>query len=576
MSRAAAAALLVACACGEDPRTVVFVTIDRRPTVHEVTRLRVAVRNEGAERAQEFPVAPHAFPLSLTVTPTGRTGDLELSVSALDADGALVARGARTVTIVPNERVDLDLVLDPEDFVLNGMAARTQWLTVRMELAGRQLAVRPDGAWMVAWENDCPLSRCDILGRLFDGTTRPATNATNLNDLEFIVNQTTEFTISPAVAAGPEGFLVAWIGEMGHVKATALTADGGHRAPTDTLVSADPAAERSPVAIGRPDGSWVVAWERPRAAPATGTDVRVRLLSPDATPLANGVTGDASDYSLSSALAGTATLPHLAPFPSGGFVATWTYQNEGETLTNIRARIYGGTGAPTSQFDIPVTSYSTGSADLPHVAVLSDDAFVLAWWRDAGEQQPLLLQRFDGSGKATGPAIEIVADTETFWPAPALAARRDGAGLGVAWADCGASGDGQGCGIRFRLFHASGLPVGEDVVVNTTIAGDQQAPSLAALGGDAFLVVWTDGSMAPPDTDGNGLRGRVIYPPLDRRDGAVGARCTLGDPTSCGADLACSDVDSPGQPLCHPTCAAPDDTPCPGGGLCRDGVCLFF
>lgn len=62
-----------------------------------------------------------------------------------------------------------------------------------------------------------------------------------------------------------------------------------------------------------------------------------------------------------------------------------------------------------------------------------------------------------------------------------------------------------------RLLQSDGTPASEPFVVPTTTDGNQRNPSVTALE-DAFVVTWTDESMAVPDTSGMAVRARIIYP----------------------------------------------------------------
>lgn len=583
MTRLAAAALaLVALACTSDPLTVVYVTVEARPAVRPIERLAITLSNSGGTFTQEFELGPGAtFPKTFTVTPTGRTGALTIVVEA--RGGQLpVARGTAVVEIAPDQRVDVPLVLEPDDFVVNEGVVRTQWLTFREELQGRQVAVAPDGRFLMSWENDCPLSRCDILARLFGADTLPATNGTTMTTGEFIVNQTSEYTESPVIAASAQGFFMAWMFEpdMGSlqrdVKATVLTADGAHRSPFDLVVSSDPQGEYSPAALVREDGSYVVMWERDRASPATGREVRARLFAADGTPRMNPVTNDTGDFPVSAATSGDATLPYGAGLVGGGWVVAWAERDPATSVTNIRARVFTPGGTPTTPQDIPITNLGTGTAHLPHVAATLDGGFVVGWqaygFMDPRlGSQPLYVRRFLGSGMPLSTEIRVADESISFYSAPGLAVRQGDGAIGVAWHDCGERGDGAGCGIRFRLLRPSGMPSGDPVFVNTTTAGDQKSPAIVAFGADAFLLAWTDGSMAPPDTDGSGVRARVIYPSLERRDGQIGARCGGPDDAPCGDGLVCAATPD-GAPLCHPACTGA----CPGGGVCANGMYCSF
>ncbi|XGA69590.1 hypothetical protein M5524_11035 [Duganella sp. BuS-21] len=52
------------------------------------------------------------------------------------------------------------------------------------------------------------------------------------------------------------------------------------------------------------------------------------------------------------------------------------------------------------------------------------------------------------------------------------------------------STDTAGDGIYLRRFNVNGQPAGDDLLVNTTTAGDQRAPSVAALSDGGFVVIW--------------------------------------------------------------------------------------
>jgi hypothetical protein len=54
--------------------------------------------------------------------------------------------------------------------------------------------------------------------------------------------------------------------------------------------------------------------------------------------------------------------------------------------------------------------------------------------------------------------------------------------------------------------------VSEPTIVNRTMDGDQAAPSLASRPDHGFVVVWGDGSRAPPDTSHGAVRARLLSP----------------------------------------------------------------
>ncbi len=582
MTRAASLLLLLlaAAACGNggtDGMTVVFVRVDARPTVQPSSKLHVQVSNAGGTISQDFMLAGASFPRTFTVTPTGRTGDLAIDVTAIADDGEQRAHTTGAATIVAGQRVDVDLMLDPDDFLVNHDTVNTQWISFREDLAGRQLGVAPDGSFLISWENDCPLSRCDILARLFAPDTQAKTNATTMNDGDFIVNQTSEYTESSAIAASHDRFFVAWLYEpdtmslLRDVKVTVLDQDGAHVLPgADAIASADPNDESAPTSFAREDGSFGVAWQRLRASPATGSEIRARLYSATGTELG-------PDFQVAATNTGTLTTPIGIGLPGGGFVIAWLDFPDGSTTTNVHARIFDQSGAPTTAGDLPLTSYAAASGVLSfgvHLAA-TPDGFVAGWQAylfmdPIYGAQPLFMRRFDPAGLPRSSEILVTAKTNYLYAAPIMATHADGS-IAVTWADNGDLGDvGASGAIKLRMFYPSGMPDGDPVLANTTTPGDQYSPSIAPLGQDAFLVAYTDGSGVPPDTSGSGVRARVVYPTLEHHDGTIGARCGGASDTACGMGLVCA-ASPQGQQLCHTTCTIT----CPAGGTCRSGACLF-
>ena len=84
--------------------------------------------------------------------------------------------------------------------------------------------------------------------------------------------------------------------------------------------------------------------------------------------------------------------------------------------------------------------------------------------------------------------------------------------LAAAWSACGDDSDGDACAIRVRRFDANLAPLGPSTIANSTTAGSQQEPSIAIMPDGSLLTAWSDGSSAPPDRDGFGVRARIVYP----------------------------------------------------------------
>ena len=96
-----------------------------------------------------------------------------------------------------------------------------------------------------------------------------------------------------------------------------------------------------------------------------------------------------------------------------------------------------------------------------------------------------------------GAEIAVNTTTAGYQDTPRVAAFADGSFV-VTWESAGQ--DGSGYGVYGQRFDASGAKVGSEFGVNSTVAGDQYNADVAALDGGAFVVSWTsddqDGSLS--------------------------------------------------------------------------------
>jgi hypothetical protein len=497
----------------DEPTAVVLVTLTTRSTVLPAQTLHVSFANAGTTVTRDFDVPADAvFPRTLTVTAPGRSGDLVLDVAAADAGGATIARGRNQVALDPDGRVELTVSLEPEDFVVNARTPASQLLARNPDLSGRQAAVRDDGGSLLAWETDCAsATSCNIYARRLDASGRPLASGDAVSADDFLANRFVQVARDPAVAASSAGYLVTWAGAPSpttefDIRATLLDAAGTIVAD-DVAVSTDTAHEASAMPFAMTDGSFVVVWARARTD--RGTDIVARRIAP------SGAMG--ATIAVAVAEPSTRTRPHAVGLANGNFALSWLHL-EASGASNVHVRLFNAAGTPVTN-ELAFTSYVTADAAGARVVATPDGGFVVVWQAfDPGDARlatrPLLARFVDAAGNVSD---EIrVADSSADAPqvVPALAVRASDGALAVAWSDRGASGDGNGLGVRFRVLRADGSPCGDAVVANTTVAGDQFEASLAASANDAFLLSWTDASQVAPDTDGNAVRARYLYPPL--------------------------------------------------------------
>ena len=475
--------LAAAAACGD---TVLVVEVDVRTDLGELVELEVTARNDGDAVSETFDLTGQAFPLTFTITAGGRDGEIELELVARDPAG--VTRGAATArgALDGGSSRRLAVRLDPADLVVNTITEGAQRTVFRPGRYGKQVAATGDGGFAVAFVNDCQNpALCDVFVRRFDGDGKPVDVGGSSDELS--VNSGSYPEVSVPAIAGRGGGAIAASWEISTAIVFAEIGGDGAVITADTNAS-DPAAldPIDPAIASLPGGELALVWTQEQIDAANPAGVW-QLLA-----------GGAPILLRQEAIAATPALT-----AAGSSVATcWS---EGPALMMAVAPP-GEAGAP-----IAARTFPDGARVLSPNIVATGDRLVIGYGvtgsGEAGlDPAGLFVSSFDAAG-APGPEITIGAAglTDTV----ALAVDGDGR-IAAVWQGCDELGDGDGCGIFLSLLGADLAPLTEAPLrVNTTVAGDQLAPSVAAIAG-GFAVAWTDLSGAPPDSS-SAVRARPIY-----------------------------------------------------------------
>ncbi len=537
-------------ACGGEPEPAVIVTIAARPATltEQIGDLEVTVGNGGASKSQRFAVDGQAFPLTFSVTTGDRTGALDVSVRAFDADGNTLGVGQTQADLTVDE---LAMVLDPADFVVNTEYAGSQRTGFDYDVAGYQLAGGRDRATFGLRDN-CMVAVCPLVGRRFDDHGRPLDTELGAGTGQFRWTAGTGADTGSELALaglGDGGTIAAWDGAGGEVVCRSLPASGTGASAERTLITELNADLVTANALAT--GNVVLTWV---ARTATSTyELKATVVNPQC---------------------GTVTAPFVlaAPvdaFPRAGIAAgdqgvlfTWT---DGPDL-RYRLGTANGTvsgGVTTGTLLLAGSASETMEYARP---VALDDGYAVVYRANTvgGDSHPIRLRRVNSTGGVVG-VDAVVGTFANAVGAHAVARRSDGA-IAVAW-ETATPSDGGGTGIAFRVLRPTGLPVGDIMLVNSTRNGEQTDAQVAAIEG-AFVIGFTDDSRQAPDSDDTSVRGRFVYPAYDEARGVLGANCLRNGFPDCDAGGVCV-ADASGTPRCHAACDFAGSPPqCPGGGVC--------
>ncbi len=181
---------------------------------------------------------------------------------------------------------------------------------------------------------------------------------------------------------------------------------------------------------------------------------------------------------------GQQQFPTVTMAAGGTFIISWVSDGE------IFARMFDANGIATgSEFlvNAPSTTFETN----PDVASDNDGNFAIVWQSTdttGTVDIDVYARLFDNNGVAAGAEFRLNSTTAESQIEPSIG--MDTAGnFAVAWSSF--LGDGDGYGIIFRRYDPSGNALSGEAQVNSTSAGDQLHPFMAASADGEYIVTWT-------------------------------------------------------------------------------------
>ena len=482
VSNAAILCALLLPACSE---TVVEVTVDARSNIASINRLEVVVTNDGDSVEETFDVSEQTFPLTFTVTPANRSGDIAFQLRALSVAGDLLGVANANTNISDGATASVSTRLNPADFLVNSDSSGVQRHAFRLGRNGRAISQTPTG-FAVAFVNDCTVAAtCDVFVRQFDNDGKPL--ALGGSTVEVAMNAVDYPVVSvPSIAANTNGDIAAVWETADAIFLSVLSASGA------TVVRD---AQVSPVDVDDPVDP---------AIAAAGTEFYILWHQDNGT--AASVDGLHSRTFAAGALGAINTTVDGAPVTAG---ATATNSNTGFEVWYQGDALVGQARGQLDQGQT-IVSFPSESIGAPTLAPIGT-GFVAAYGRAlSGDSTGLMLSLIDSSGNLVRNAT-LLESGKAPTDAPAVATNAADQ-IAAVWSQCaeqsGGAVDGSGCSVMIQLFDSALSPLSDPILVNTTTPADQFDPAVTAVV-DGFAVTWSDAS-GVGDSDG-GIRARIIF-----------------------------------------------------------------
>jgi hypothetical protein len=245
------------------------------------------------------------------------------------------------------------------------------------------------------------------------------------------------------------------------------------------------------------NGGFVVSWE---SISQDGSGHGIYAQRYDANGVAQGSEFQVNTYTNSSQW-----ISSIAALTNGGFVVTWTSDNQDDNYTHgVFGQRYDVNGV-TQSSEFKVNTYTAGSQEWSSIAGLTNGSFVVTWTSDNqdGSSSGIFGQRYNVNGVAQGSEFKVNTYTNNHQVDSSIAALTNG-GFVVTWTSNGQ--DGSGYGVFGQRYDVNGVAQGSEFRVNTSTGGNQDGSSIAALTNGGFVVTWNSGNdIFGKRFDGNGV-----------------------------------------------------------------------
>lgn len=232
--------------------------------------------------------------------------------------------------------------------------------------------------------------------------------------------------------------------------------------------------------------------------------------------VANEFSPNGSAFLVNQVVFGDQSSPSSTQLNNGNYVVTWYSRDalsDDDDGLSIRAQIFDKNHVRVGE-ELLVNSIYNSDQAIPQVAALANGGFAITWESFAriGEDSvgsAVKLQIFDQMGVPIGDEVLVNSEVAGDQSYPVIAGLENG-GFVIVWKVLDpAIGDGSETAIKGQRYGADGAPVGGEFLVNNEAQDNQKNASVSALDGGGFIVTWASESTEDDDDFGHGIKARI-------------------------------------------------------------------
>ena len=374
--------------------------------------------------------------------------------------------------------------LNDGDYPMSAVRPTGVEIQLPAQISGDQAEVRvttlANGNYVVVWTETNSVGTASaalqIFGQIF------AANGTTVDD-PFQVN-TTDLGVNPRITALADGGFVVFyssleraqpydiVGTSGQIfDASGQGVGGPITVQSDIIDDGDVDDSFAISATGLEGGGTVLTWI---SFSSSGHSFNTSVYDASGTLVTNIQTleGDSAFDGVVAALSG------------GGFVLAESTSIDGD----VQFSIYDASGQLQSGPTL-ANATTAGAQTIGSVDIFADGSFLLTWTSAGqdGSGNGGYGQRFTEAGLPIGVEFQINTTTLGSQFNPQVTVLSDG-GFVIVWESWGQDGDAGG--IYGQRYSSDGSTIGDEFLVNTITAGNQNDMEITALDNGGFVVTW--------------------------------------------------------------------------------------